>query len=120
MRNGIGGENQVLHFFDSYTCNHFVYHLYSKSEMHVLPAFQHFTNYAERRWGYKVKIFHRDGETAVSFGTRFDKWVVECGFIIEKSPPHTQDQNGPAKRSRGVIIRRGRAMKNTANLPEIL
>jgi hypothetical protein len=59
--------------------------------MHVLPAFQHFTNYAERRWGYKVKIFYRDGETAVSFGIGFDKWVVECGFIMEKSPPHTQD-----------------------------
>jgi hypothetical protein len=39
---------------------------------------------------------------------------------MEKSPPHTQDQNGPAERSGGVIIGRGRAMKNTANLPEIL
>ena len=39
---------------------------------------------------------------------------------MEKSPPHTQDQNSPAKRSGGVIIGRARAMKNTANLPEIL
>jgi len=72
MKNGIGGENQVLHFFDSCTCNHFVYHLYGKSEMHILPAFQHFTNYAERRWGYKIMIFYRDGETVVSFGLGFD------------------------------------------------
>jgi len=72
MKNGIGGENQVLHFFDSCTCNHFIYHLYGKSEMHVLPAFQHFTNYAERRWGYKIMIFYRDGETVVSFGLGFD------------------------------------------------
>jgi hypothetical protein len=88
--------------------------------MHVLPAFQHFTNYAERRWGYKIKIFYKDGKTAILFGTRFDKWVIKCGFIIEKSLPHTQDQNGPAKRSRGVIISRSRAMKNTANLLAIL
>ena len=39
---------------------------------------------------------------------------------MEKSPLHTQDQNGPAKQSGGVIIGRARAMKNTANLPEIL
>ena len=65
-------------------------------------------------------IFYKDGEIAISFGSRFDNWVIQCGFIIEKSPPHTQDQNGPAKRSRGVIIRRAKAMKNTANFPEIL
>jgi hypothetical protein len=120
MKNGIGGENQILHFFDSCTCSHYVYHLYGKGEMHVLPAFQHFTNYAERRWGHKVMIFHGDGETAVSFGSSFEAWIVECGFIMEKSPPHTQDQNGPAERSGGVLIRRARAMKNTINLLEIL
>jgi len=56
----------------------------------------------------------------ILFGTRFDKWVIKCGFIIEKSLPHTQDQNGLAKRFRGVIIKRGRAIKNTTNLLEIL
>ena len=120
IKNSISNENQVLHFFDSYTCNHFIYHLYSKSKMHILPAFQHFTNYAERRQGYKIIIFHKDSEIAILFGSRFDNQVVQCGFIIEKSPPHTQDQNSPAKRSGGVIIGRARAMKNTANLPEIL
>jgi hypothetical protein len=65
-------------------------------------------------------IFYRDGEIAISFGLEFDNWVVQYRFIIKKSPPHTQDQNGPAKRSRGVIIRRAKAMKNTANLPKIL
>ena len=56
----------------------------------------------------------------ILFGTRFDKWVIKCGFIIEKSPPYTQDQNSPTKRFKGVIIKRGRAMKNTTNLPKIL
>jgi len=65
-------------------------------------------------------IFYGDGEIVVSFGSGFDNWVVQCGFIMEKSPPHTQDQNGLAKRSGGVIIGRAKAMKNTANLPEIL
>jgi len=76
MKNGISNKNQVLHFFDSYICNYFIYHLYSKSEMHILPAFQHFTNYAERQWGYKIMIFYRDGKIAILFGLGFDNWVV--------------------------------------------
>jgi hypothetical protein len=36
-------------------------------------------------------IFYRDGEIAILFGLSFDNWVIECGFIIEKSPLHTQD-----------------------------
>jgi len=39
MKNGISGKNQVLYFFDSYICNYFVYYLYGKLEMHILPAF---------------------------------------------------------------------------------
>jgi len=65
-------------------------------------------------------IFYGDGEIAISFGSGFDNWVVQYRFIMEKSPPHTQDQNGPAEQFRGVIIRRAKAMKNTANLPKIL
>jgi hypothetical protein len=65
-------------------------------------------------------IFHKDGETAISFGLSFEAWIIKCGFIMEKSPPHTQDQNSPAKRFGGVLIRRARAIRNTANLLEIL
>ena len=39
---------------------------------------------------------------------------------MESLPLDTQDQNGLAERSRGVIIARGRNMKNTANLPDKL
>ena len=47
-------------------------------------------------------------------------WVADEGLIIESSPPQTQDQNRLAERSGGVIVARGRNMKNTANLPDKL
>jgi hypothetical protein len=120
MENGIGGENYTLHFVCPTSRMHFTYHLYSKGETHILPAFQHVVNYIERRYGLKVRILHGDGETAVQFGKQFDAWVVQMGFLIESSPPYTQAQNGMAERSGGVIIARGRNMRNTANLPALL
>jgi hypothetical protein len=40
--------------------------------MHVLPAFQHFTNYAAKQWGHKIMIFYKDSKTAISFGLSFN------------------------------------------------
>ena len=99
---------------------HFVYHLISTKEKYILPCFEHITNYVERRYGLKVRIFHGDGETAVNEGGGFAAFIVEKGLIMEYSPPHTQAQNGDAERSGGVIMGRGRNMRTSANLPEIL
>jgi hypothetical protein len=74
-------------------------------------------NYVERRYGLKVRIFHGDGELTVQY---FDEFKVEKGLIFKNSPPHTQAQNGDVKRFGEVIIGRGRNMRTTANLPEVL
>ena len=73
--------------------------------------------YIKRYYGLKVQIFYGDSETTVQY---FDEFKVEHGLIMENSPPHTQAQNGDAKRSGGMIMDRGRNMRTLANLPEVL
>ena len=89
MKNGMGGETHALYFIDNCTRAHFVYHLLRRKERYILPAFQHLVNHIKRRWNFTVKVLHGDGETATSIGNRFQEWITECGFLIEKSPPYT-------------------------------
>jgi hypothetical protein len=96
---------------------YFVYYLLRTKKQYLLPYFEHVTNYVERRYGLKVKIFYGDGELTIQY---FDKFKVEKGLIFENSPLYTQAQNGDVKRSGGVIIGRGRNIRITANLFEIL
>jgi hypothetical protein len=117
MDNGIGGENYMLHFVCFTSRMHFVYYLLGTRKQYLLPCFEHVINYVERRYGLKVRIFHGDGELTVQY---FDKFKVEKGLIFENLPPHTQAQNGDAKRFEGVIISRGRNMRTIANLLEVL
>jgi hypothetical protein len=117
MNNGLGGENHMLHFVCPTSRMHFVYHLLGTGKQHLLPCFEHVLKYVERRYGLKVQIFHGDGEITVQY---FDEFKVEYGLIMENSPPHTQAQNGDAERSGGVIMGRGRNMRTSANLPEVL
>lgn len=120
LPDGFGSEKATLHFVDDASRMHFAYHVLGTKEEHLLPSFQHFSNYVERRWDLKVKVFHGDGETTVAMGNGFTAWINTKGFVIETSPPHTQDQNGSAERSGGVIIGRARKMRYTANLPQML
>jgi hypothetical protein len=117
MDNGLGGENHMLHFVCPTSRMHFVYHLLGTGKQHLLPCFEHVLKYVKRRYGLKVQIFHGDGEPTVQY---FDEFKIEHGLIMENSPPHTQAQNGDAERSGGVIMGRGRNMRTSANLPEVL
>ncbi len=110
----------MLHFVDSNSRMHHVYSLLNKNQDSILGTFKQYVRHVERRWGFKIKIIYGNGETAAKFGSGFQAWVAEEGITMETSPPHTQDQNGLAERSGGVIITRSWNMKQTANLPDKL
>ena len=56
----------------------------------------------------------------LSLGNEFDDWTADKGITVEYLAPNTPEQNGPAKRSRGVIITKARCMRIEARLPEEL
>ena len=56
-------------------------------------------------------------DTEKSLGDTAELWFETTGTLLLRSPPHTQDQNGAAERSGGVIISRSRAMQTDAKLP---
>ena len=110
----------MLHFVYPIARIHFVYYLLRTREAYILLYFEHVLNYIERRYGLKVRIFYRDGETVIRLGNDFTAFIIKKGLYIESSPPYTQAQNSDAERSRGVIIGRGRNIRTSANLPKKL
>jgi hypothetical protein len=87
MDNGIGGENHLLYFVCLISRMYFIYHLLGTGKQHLLPCFEHVTNYVERRYGLKVKIFHGDGEPIIQY---FDEFKVEKDLIFKNSSLYTQ------------------------------
>jgi hypothetical protein len=63
-------------------------------------------------------VIHSDGELV---GVRkISTWFSKEGIGFESSPPNTQDQNGRAERTGGVIITKARSMRISAKLPHDL
>ena len=79
-------------------------------------------NYAafvKRHYGVKVLVFHTDGEKSME-EKAIGIWILSKGFGYETTAPYTPEQNGYAERSGGVIMRRSRALRIEARLPEDL
>jgi len=116
MRPAMDDSEYIQHFFDECTHMNFVYTKESKRTS--LATTQDFCAMTERQYNLPVKILRLDGETSLL--TKLEKWAAKKGIIIERSPPHTQDQNGAAERSGGVLIARSTSLRIEANFPEEL
>jgi hypothetical protein len=80
----------MLHFVCLTARMHFVYHLLGTKEAYILLYFEHVLNYIERRYGLKVRIFYKDGETAIRLGNDFTAFTIKKSLLIKSSPPYTQ------------------------------
>jgi Reverse transcriptase (RNA-dependent DNA polymerase)/GAG-pre-integrase domain len=76
-------------------------------------------DYVEHLEGHniKVKTVRSDNEL---FTKKTCAWLRKKTIKAEPSAPRTQDQNGLAERSGGVVITKARAMRIGANLPHNL
>jgi len=68
----------------------------------------------KKRYGLEVKVVKLDNELGRK---RTLRWLRKEGITFEPSAPRTQDQNGAAERSGGVIMEKSRSMRLAANLP---
>jgi transposase InsO family protein len=72
-----------------------------------------------KNWlGIIVKIFHYNNKR--SAGNDVEALIEAKGCTIEYSAPGLLEINGPAERSRGIIVRTARALLNDIDLPRNL
>src|SRR5467141_1795303 len=87
------------------------------TEKENLAALKDYVENMEKRYQVKIKIVRSDDEL---FTKRTRAWLRKKAIDTELSAPRTQDQNGLAERSGGVVIAKARAMRIGANLPHDL
>ncbi|KAF5197653.1 Transposon ty1-dr1 gag-pol polyprotein, partial [Thalictrum thalictroides] len=101
MRPNLEGEVYVLHFICDYTRMHFVYILPNKMQDSLINTFISFVEYVKRHWGFDIVTWKGDGEK--SLGSKWVVWINSHGYEVETSSPETQEQNGDAERSGGML-----------------
>src|ERR1700684_2188175 len=106
-----------MHFMCDKVRSHYGYTFRKKSDARA--TVQDFTAFVKRLYDQDILVWHTDGEKALEQRS-FGDWLREEGFIFETSAPYTQAQNGSAERAGGVIMRKARAMRIEAKLPENL
>jgi hypothetical protein len=97
--------------------NH-VFPLINKGQATLLKVLKEFIAFVQTRYDCTVRMLCSDGEKGL--GDNFEEWIKAEGLTFELSVPYTPEQNGAAEHSGGVIIRRARAMRIHARLPESL
>src|SRR6266487_639171 len=86
-------------------------------EKENLRVLKDFVNWMSKKFGLKVKVIKSDNELARK---RTLRWLQNQKIDFEPSAPNTQDQNGAAERSGGVIMEKARAMRISGSLPHDL
>jgi hypothetical protein len=90
-----------------------------REKLQIRQSVMYYAAYVERQYDVKVLTFHTDGEKSME-EREIGIWILSSGFNYETSAPYTSEQNGLAERSGGVIMRRSRALRVEARLPEDL
>jgi transposase InsO family protein len=112
------GFVRVMFITDRYSGMVFPYFISTYGEeKENLRVLKDFVNWMSQRFGLKVQVIRSDNELSRKKTLR---WLRSQGIEFEPSAPRTQDQNGVAERSGGVIIEKSRAMRISANLPHDL
>jgi Integrase core domain. len=112
------GFVRVMFITDRYSGMVFPYFMSTHGEeKENLRVLKDFVNWMEKKFGLKIEIIKSDNELARK---KTLSWLRTKGINFEPSAPNTQEQNGGAERSGGVVIEKARAMRISANLPHNL
>ena len=109
---------RIMFITDRFSGLKFPYFMTTHGEQkETLLVLKDFTNWMAKRFKLQVKIVRSDNEMATK---RTLAWFNKEGITFEPSAPRTQDQNGAAERSGGVVMEKARAMRISARLPHNL
>ena len=102
MRNDFGNIIYILHFICDCIYINYVYCFSNKKQNTILNVIKQHKVYIKKRWRFNIKIFYKNGKKSLE--NKFDSWIIKKGIIAEYFLSYTQDQNGNAERSGGVIF----------------
>ena len=117
MTRAYNGDEWAMHFLCDKVRAHFGYTFPSKTD--ARETVKDFKAFVKRQYDKEILIWHTDGEKSLE-KAEFGDWLRKEGYIYETTAPYSPSQNGPAERAGGVIIRKARAMRIEAKLPENL
>jgi len=112
------GFVRVMFIHDSFSGRSFPYFMTTHGEeRETLRILKDFIPWIRQKYKLKVDVIRSDNELGRKKTLR---WLRTQTITFEPSAPRTQDQNGTAERSGGVVIGKARAMRIGANLPHDL
>jgi transposase InsO family protein len=102
---------------DWYSGRIYGYHMAQKTQEAIATAIKDFWRFVFNQYGVGIKKIRSDNELLSGEVTLF---ASQVGMLLEPSAANTQQQNGAAERSGGVIAYKATSMRIGANLPEHL
>jgi hypothetical protein len=115
---GYNGHQYIFHAFDLYTKLNFVYTIAKRDKATLLNVLTRLDQSIKREFNTTVTFLIADDEKG--YGLTNDSAQAYChrkGIRLQIRAPHTEEQNGSAKRSGKNLIIRSRSMSVTSNLP---
>jgi hypothetical protein len=116
MPEAYNGDKWVYHDYDDCTRTHYVETMDRKGDL--LPVIKQRVEYIETHYNVKVLVIHSDSEQIL--GKEWDIFRKEKNIDWEPSVPYTQEQNGSAERSGGLLTAVARSTRIAARLPKDL
>src|SRR5208282_554090 len=90
------------------------YYLQDRTAQSIITALESLFRMLQAQYLIKPKVVECDNEI-ITIKPQVQKWLQLRSVKLEPSAPYTQDQNGGAERSGGVIKEKGRAMRSSSN-----
>jgi hypothetical protein len=92
------------------------YYFVSRTSEALISAFRSFFAMLELQYSIRIKVIECDNKIT-EIHPRVTELLGRSSIKLEPSSPNTQNQNGAAERSGGVIKNKERAMRIGARLP---
>jgi hypothetical protein len=117
LENDFQGFKRVMFITCESTGMVFQYFCPTNHGSEILLCLKDFIMVIAARYDLKVKIIRSDNELDT---IEVRNWAHAVGITIEPSPSNTQDLNGTAERTGGIILAMARCMRLQASLPHTL
>ena len=112
---GISGYTSYAIITDRCTGFIWDYYFANRQEESLLIMLKHQVKLLDHRYNMRIRVIETDNELQKSNQIRV--WLNQSGIQVEESAPRTQQQNGSAERSGGVVKEKARLLSLGSNLP---
>ncbi|KAL0561212.1 hypothetical protein IC582_001634 [Cucumis melo] len=111
----VNGYRYFVLFINDYSCFTWIYFLRNRSSLYQI--YVDFANRIQTQFSSKIKILRTDNAMEYK-DSRFLSFLAQQGTLIQRSCPHTSQQNGRAERKHRHILDFIRAQLLSGSCPE--